>query len=264
MADVIGQPLDPPPADPALRENRAVFRTTRTVRADAVRPDQGIKFDGVARFLQDTGMDHLIAAGFHESHKTWIARRTIIDIHAHGAWPETITLERWASRIGTRWSDVRIDLRGETGTHVETEAFWINFNTETGTPSRMSDEFLERFGAAAAPGVLRWKRLLDPTPHPDAEEVPFTLRSTDIDFFEHVNNAVYWTALEHALDGHPDLRARLPLRGIVEHDSPLTLEDAPRLLRRRDGDRLDVWLVQDDPDGVRTAAPMCVVPLNEA
>ncbi|GAA4394744.1 acyl-[acyl-carrier-protein] thioesterase [Tsukamurella soli] len=261
---MIGQPLSPPPSDPALRSDHTVFRTERTVRADAVRPDNGIKFDGVARYLQDTGQDHLVAAGFYDSHNAWIARRTVIDIHANGSWPERLTLERWASRMGSRWCDVRIDLRGEAGTRVETEAFWICFNTETGTPTRMSDEFVARFGVAAGPGVLRWKRLLDPTPHPDAEEVPFVLRSTDVDFFDHVNNAVYWTALEHALSGYPDLRDMLPLRGIVEHDSPLTLADAPRLLRRRDGDTLFVWLVQDDPGGTRTAAPMCVTPLLPA
>ena len=70
----------------------------------------------------------------------------------------------------------------------------------------------------------------------------------------HVNNAVYWAALEEALATQPDLRERLPLRGIVEHDSPLQLEDAPRLLAHRDGDALYAWMMAGD----RTAASMCV------
>lgn len=242
------------PEGEELRASATVYRTRRTVRADAMRPDHRLQFDGVARYLQDTGQDHLVDTGFDDVHPYWISRRTVIDVYDSGHWPETLTVERWASKMGSRWCNVRIDLDGDAGTRIETEGFWINFNIDTGTPSRLDDTFVERFGAVAEPGALRWKSWLDPKPHPDAERIPFRLRAADLDFIDHVNNAVYWSALEEALHRHPDLRDRTPLRGIVEHNSPLVLADEPELLCRRDGDTLSVWLMAGERCAAAIAA----------
>ena len=68
---VIGQPLSPPPTRSEVQDEQAVFRASRMVRADAVRPDNGLRFDGVARYLQDAGQDHLTETGFDEIHSSW-------------------------------------------------------------------------------------------------------------------------------------------------------------------------------------------------
>lgn len=156
--------------------------------------------------------------------------------------------------VGSRWCTVRIDADGVGGTRVETEAFWINFNIETGTPSRLSDEFVTRFGASAGPGSLRWKPWLDPQPHPNAESFPFTLRATDLDVIDHVNNATYWAALEKCLAQHPDLCDRIPLRSIIEHNSPLVLADRPTLLVHRDDHPVYAWLMAGDRNAAAIAA----------
>ncbi|MDP0399572.1 MULTISPECIES: acyl-[acyl-carrier-protein] thioesterase [Tsukamurella] len=255
---MIGEPLPPRITDPARRsellESGAIYTAQRSVRGDAVSQDRRLKFDGVARYLQDTGQDHLRHVDYEEIHPYWVVRRTVIEILEGGEQPDVLTVERWGSKMGSRWCNVRIGIDGVKGTRIETEAFWINFNIDTLTPSALSETFLGTFGAAAEPGVLRWKSWLDPKPHPDAYEVPFLLRAADLDIIQHVNNAVYWTALEEVLATQPDLRERLPLRGVVEHNSALQIEDAPRLLAYRDGDVLYAWLVAGD----RTAAAMSV------
>lgn len=249
---MISDPLQRrPSALDELTASGVVFRRNRPVRIDAVRPDGSLRFDAIARYLQDAGQDHLAALDYDEIHPHWIARRTVIDIRHGGTWPEELTAVRWCSKMGSRWCGVRIDLDGETGAHVETDAFWINFNAETETPSRLDDHFVTTFGAPAEPGPLRWRAWLDAQPHPDAQPVPFLLREADIDMMRHVNNAVYWAALEEALAQHPDLRER-PLRGIVEFNSPLVPADRPTLVARRDGDQLSAWFMAGD----RNAAAM--------
>ncbi|WP_298446654.1 acyl-ACP thioesterase domain-containing protein [Gordonia sp. (in: high G+C Gram-positive bacteria)] len=254
---MIGEPLSPR-LDPELRRELlsegAVFTSTWPVRGDDISHDRRLKFDGVARCLQDVGQDHLAHIGHLEIHPHWVLRRTVIEMHALGEQPDQLTAERWAAQAGSRWFTARIDIDGERGTRIATEGFWINFNVDTLTPSALSDTFRRRIGGDAVPGRLRWKKWLDPVPHPDAVPVPFLLRVCDLDLIEHVNNAVYWTALEEALATQADLRERLPLRAVVEHDSPLQLADAPRLLAHRDGDVLSVWLMA----GERTAATMSV------
>ncbi|WP_461166006.1 acyl-[acyl-carrier-protein] thioesterase [Tsukamurella serpentis] len=260
---MIGEPLPPRITDPARRPELlaggGIFTAERSVRGDAVSQDRRLKFDGVARYLQDAGQDHLRHVDYEDVHPYWVVRRTVIDVLEGGEQPDILTLERWGSKMGSRWCTARVDIDGRKGTRVQTEAFWINFNIDTLTPSRLSDTFLSIFGASAEPGVLRWKQWLDPAPHPDAVEIPFLLRAADLDVIGHVNNAVYWSALEEALATEPDLRERLPLRGIVEHNSGLQLEDAPRLLAHRDNDILYAWLVAGD----RTAVAMSVQALPE-
>lgn len=257
---VIGEHLSRRPQDvDSLLSTDAMFRSERVLRADAVRPDRRLQFDAVARYLQDIGHDHLVAAGFDDIHPHWIARRTVIDIYKSGHWPENISLHRWASKIGSRWCAVRVDADGSKGTRVETEAFWINFNIATGTPSRLSEEFIARFGAAADPDVLRWKPWLGTEPHPDSISIPFALRATDLDLIDHVNNASYWAALEECLSRHSDLRNRDSLRGVIEHNSPLELADEPTLLAYRQDDTLYAWLMAA---GGRNAAAMVAAAID--
>ncbi|NNG97109.1 acyl-ACP thioesterase [Gordonia araii NBRC 100433] len=258
---MIGDPLQvrPEPVEPLIAAG-TMSKLHRTVRIDAVRPNGRVKFDAVARYLQDAGQDHLDALDYTDIHPHWVARRTVIDMHGAGGWPEQIAMHRWGSKMGSRWCNVRVDLDGDAGTRIETEAFWVNFNAETATPSRLDDRFVEIFGARAEPGPLRWKALLDPEPHADAEVIPFTLRASDLDMMEHVNNAVYWSALEEALSRHADLRDRMPLRGIIEYNSPLVPADEPRLLARREGDTLSAWLMAGDRNAAALAATIPRVP----
>ena len=154
---VIGEPLAPRITDPDRRrellDRGAVFTARRQVRGDAISQDLRIRFDGVARYLQDAGQDHLHHIGFWDVHPHWVVRRTVIEILENGEQPDELTVERWAARMGSRWSSVRVALDGRLGTRIETEAFWINFNVETLTPSAFDEDFEALVGAAAEPPI---------------------------------------------------------------------------------------------------------------
>lgn len=92
---------------------------------------------------------------------------------------------------------------------------------------------------------LRWKAALTELDDPHVESVPFPLRVTDVDRLGHVNNAVYWEAVEEALAAHPGSH-RLPYRAIVEHVGPVMMGDKVVL---RTSSQPDSLRVQVDVNG---------------
>jgi acyl-ACP thioesterase len=57
----------------------------------------------------------------------------------------------------------------------------------------------------------------------------YPVRFTDIDLFDHMNNAVYWGVVEDYLSATPEL-LRGPLRVIIEHEAPVALGDMLEIL----------------------------------
>ncbi|EFV12120.1 acyl-[acyl-carrier-protein] thioesterase [Segniliparus rugosus] len=233
-------PLAPLPENPEL-----YFEESWRAGLGDVDVYRRARLDSVARYLQDLGYDHLLAAGFGEIHPYWVVQRTLIEAQSPAAdlLRETLTLRRWCSGMAKFWCSVRIQVVGDKGTHFETEAFWINFNKETKGPARISDDFVERFGQATDNHHLRWKPLLSPEPPADAQVSPWQLRSTDIDQFQHVNNAAYWEAVEHLLRGTDLLSGRY--RAIIEYISPVQPAEQVTLSSTVAGNGADVWFVVD-------------------
>lgn len=77
---------------------------------------------------------------------------------------------------------------------------------------------------------LRWTPYLTPGGREDAEQVrEYPVRFTDIDLFDHMNNAVYWSVVEDYLSTRPELLGS-PLRVTVEHEAPIALGDKLEIL----------------------------------
>jgi acyl-ACP thioesterase len=69
--------------------------------------------------------------------------------------------------------------------------------------------------------------------------LPWPLRASDVDLHGHVNNTVYWQAIEHLLfSGGPDVRR--PLRARLDFRDPIDLGDPLELAVTGDELRLDV------------------------
>ncbi len=237
------------PAPPPER----CFEATRPIRTADVDSAYRLRLDGVARYLQDIGSDNLAAFGFDDTDPLWVVRRTVIDVLRPAVWPGRIRLRRWCSAHSTRWSAMRVQLTSDADGLIETEGFWINIGTDTGMPARISDGLLESLGSTTAEHRLRWKPWLPAAPPEtddredrDAGDRTFHLRTTDIDPFNHVNNATYWHAVEEYLTDRPDLRD-VPHRAVVEHLSPVFARDHVRIRTSADDTSLLLWfLVEDD------------------
>ena len=136
------------------------FETSWPVRTGDIDAAKRLRLDGIARYLQDAGLDNLDAVDAADSHPLWIVRRTVIDVVRPAVWPERVHLRRWCSALSTRWTNMRVQIEGEAGALIETEGFWIHISGETGMPTRIDDGFIERLGESAEEHRLKWKRWL--------------------------------------------------------------------------------------------------------
>lgn len=202
-----------------------VFDTGWPLRVADIDRNGRLRFDASTRHIQDIGQDHLRQLGFEDTHPAWIVRRTMIDMIEPIEFPELLRLRRWCSGTSNRWCEMRVRIDGRKGGLVESEAFWININRETQGPSRIADDFLAGLRRTTDIDRLRWKPYLKAGSREDALEIrEYPVRVTDIDLFDHMNNAVYWTVVEDYLYTHPELLAQ-PLRVTIEHDAPVALGD---------------------------------------
>lgn len=200
-----------------------VFERTWPLRVADVDRGGRLRLDAIARHLQDVGQDDVHAQGFDESHPAWIVRRTMTDVIRPIHFQDTLRLRRWCSGTSTRWCQIRVRIDGCKGGLIETEAFWINFNRDTLTPSRISDQFLARLQTTTDVDRLRWQPYLHPAIREDADQISeYPVRFTDIDLFDHMNNAVFWSVVEDHLGANPALLTA-PLRVTLEHLAPIAL-----------------------------------------
>jgi acyl-ACP thioesterase len=63
---------------------------------------------------------------------------------------------------------MRVRIDGRKGGLLESEAFWINFNRETQTPARISDDFLYGLRKTTDIDRLRWKSFVKAGDRADA------------------------------------------------------------------------------------------------
>ncbi len=197
------------------------FATAWPVRAGDVDPYNRVRLDAVARYLQDAAWEEMQSSFFHRTDPVWVVRRTVVDVVRPILWPDRVELRRWCSAMSTRWTNMRVRITSERGGLIETEGFWINLNESTNMPTRISDEGLAYLAASTDETRLRWRPwLTDAIPPESDTDLPFPVRATDIDQYNHVNNAMYWQAVEHYLIDHPKLVAG-PHRAVIEYIAPV-------------------------------------------
>ncbi|WP_328350838.1 acyl-[acyl-carrier-protein] thioesterase [Mycobacterium sp. NBC_00419] len=189
-----------------------------------------LRLDAACRHIQDIGQDQLREMGHEETHPLWIVRRTMVDLIRPIEFQDMLRMRRWCSGTSNRWCEMRVRVDGRKGGLIESEAFWININRETQGPARIADDFLDGLKRTTEVSRLRWKAYLTPGARQDADEIrAFPIRVSDIDFFDHVNNSVYWKVVEEFLAPYPEL-FESPLRVTIEHDAPVALGDKLEIL----------------------------------
>jgi len=135
---------------------------------------------------------------------------------------------------GRRWS-----LAGDAGGSIEVDSVWVHLGPDA-RPARIGEGF-DAYAEAAA-GRTTSTRLTLPGPPADAPRVAWPLRATDVDVMGHVNNAAYWSAVEHRLaEAGPDLRR--PARARLDYRHPLDLGERVELAEVVGEDRYDVAFV---------------------
>ena len=242
------------------------FHAEYRIRTGDVAPSMRLRLDAVARYLQDIANDNLDASGVADADPFWIVRRTVIDVHSPISWPGSVHLQRWCGGVSTRWANMRVRMTAHHDTNpfnpdprpaglIETEAFWINVN-DKGMPSRISDAGFTLLAKSTDEHRLRWSPM-NTTPMPESgDDRPHTLRATDFDPFDHMNNAAYWQIAEDEVTGRPHLLDR-PFRAVIEYLRPIPQGSSVTVRRDHSDDRVAMWMLLDG----QVAATMALSPL---
>ena len=223
------------------------FSARRRVRLADVDPHGRVRLDAMARLLQDVAIDDVQETGWGTPSHLWFVRRIRIDIHEPLLQDRTVELMTWCSGLaaiaaGRRWS-----LTGDEGGQAEVDSVWIHLGPDQ-RPAR-----IEGFGVyGEATGGRRVSTRLElPDPPPEAPSVRWPLRATDIDPHGHLNNAIYWQAVEHALAWGAFDVAR-PLMAELDYRQPVDAGDAIDLVSIVGEQEVIVGLRASD--GVRAVA----------
>jgi acyl-ACP thioesterase len=219
-----------------------VFEGAAVVRLGDSSPGGRARLDAIARHLQDISDDDARDAGFGDF--TWVVRRTAIAVHAFPTYVEPLRTRTWCAGFGAAWAERRITMTGERGGRVESATLWVHLDPASMRPARMPAEFLDMFGPSADGRKVGSKPVLSPPPEGAfGGGTPWPLRFADFDVLEHVNNAVYWAAVEQELAARRDLRA--PFTAVIEHGDAIERDDEVRWCVRDIDDGFEGWLVGD-------------------
>ena len=245
-------------ADPAQGR---LFATRRTVRSTDVTPAGRLRFDALARYLQQAAEDDLADAGAAVPY-TWLVRRVTLRIHSFPAHRERVTLRTFCSGTGPRWAERTTTVASSPGRDgpgpdlIQATAVWVAITAADGRPVPLGDQFHQLYGASAQ-GRRVAARLSHPAPPESVPARAWPLRAADFDTAGHVNNSIHWAAVEDVLAGVD----WLPARAELEYHHPILPGHDPRLLTGRDGGDLYAWLC-DGPR--RLASARLTAPLTGA
>ena len=239
-----------------------VHRSERKIRLADVAVDGRLRLDAMARFMQDVASDDVDDAEADDGSLTWVVRRTAIDVVSPFAGDQVVALSTWASGSGSHWAARRTSIAGDAGGRGEAESIWVLIDRATSRLARLPAGFEAVYGPSTGGRRVSARLDLAPEPAPGATQVPWPLRTADIDTLGHANNAVYWAAIETALAVAADdagVRARLRLQGELEYRRPVDLPSELTLAIASAGSELHVWFI----DSGATAACAAIRRLDD-
>ena len=224
------------PAPPPGRR----YSSTRRIRLSDMDSQGRLRLDAVARFLQDIAIDDVQETGWGMPEHLWFVRRIRIDVLSPFLDDPAVDVTTWCSGVaaiaaGRRWS-----LTGEAGGRIEVDSVWVHLDGGA-NPTRIGD-----FGAyaEAAGGRQVSTKLELPDPPTNGRRTPWLLRATDVDLHGHVNNAVYWQAIEELLPA-VGIDPRLPLRADLDYRQPIDFGETIELVTFGDDGRRAVAFVAE-------------------
>ncbi len=169
--------------------------------------DGRLRLDALARYLQAAAEGDLAGAGYRSTYD-WVVRRCAVRVHSYPRLGQRLRVRTFCSAIGPRWAERTTTLADGDGDGddadgdgdaelVRATAVWAAVDSESGRPSPLGPDFLRVYGPSAPAHRVGPAVASPPTDQADAE--PWPLRAADFDTSGHVNNAVYWAAVEDAV-----------------------------------------------------------------
>jgi acyl-ACP thioesterase len=228
------------PLSPAPDTGRVFTDVARAGLGD-VAPSGRLRLDAIARWLQDAAFADLVDSGLPDD-GVWVVRRLRVRVERFPRFREAAEVDTWCSATGALWAERRSTVRGEDGGLVEAVALWVHLDPNGTRPRPMPDGFGAVYGPSAGGRRVRARLHHRADPPDDAHRTPWQFRVADLDLANHVNNAVYWQALEERLDTAPE-----PFDAEIEHRAPTDAGEATVLSHER-----SLWIADANGEVVAT------------
>ena len=217
------------------------FSTERKVRLSDSSPGGRLRLDAVARYLQDVANDDASDVDLPDA-MYWIVRRTKIHVTEPAQIHEWVKVTTWCSGHGGRWAERRTQISGAKGGLIDAVSVWVSVDGDTGAPKRLDHNFYDTWGEAS--GDRRVKaRLLHPGPSGEEARSPWVVRYADLDVVGHVNNAVYWAAVEEQMAAE---RTGGRVTAEVEFANGIAPRSEVQIATAPDGDARRMWFMVGD------------------
>lgn len=168
----------------------------------------------VGRWLQQVAVADAVDAGMSRE-TAWIVRRTTITSERLPRFGEPLELRTRCSGAAKSVAERTTTIAGGRGAAVEAVAIWVHLDPRLRRPSRLPEDFLAIYGAAAGGRRPRSSLRHPPAPPADAERHEWRFTAADIDYAGHVNNTAYWRIAEQLFGLAP--LANGPVRLEIEY-----------------------------------------------
>ena len=222
-----------------LPEAGRVFSRGYPIRHTDVTPGGRLRFDALARCLQNVAEDDVAEAGLREPYE-WLVRRYAITIRGYPRRGQRLRLATFCSATGPRWAERTTTLSASGTALIQARAVWAAVARDTGESCALGPGFHHVYGPSAQ-GRRASARLSHPRPDPSPPVRDWPLRASDFDTAGHVSNTIHWQAAEEVLAGLD----WLPGRAEMEYHHPILPGDRLRLAYRLAPGRADIWLLNE-------------------
>ncbi|MBJ7332896.1 MAG: hypothetical protein JHC95_23585 [Solirubrobacteraceae bacterium] len=197
----------------APRPGGRTFTASVTAGLGDCAPGGRARLDALARWLQDVAYRDVADAGLLDD-GSWIVRRLRLRVERFPVFDEACELTTFCSGLGQVLAERRTTVRGASGAHVEAVALWVHVESGGDGLRPPSQAYHDVYATSAGDRRVRARLFHDQRPPEGLAPEPFGFRAADLDLAAHVNNAVYWTALEEDLVG---TEPAMPFDAEIEH-----------------------------------------------
>lgn len=215
-----------------------VYTAVRTARSTDVTPAGRLRFDALARYLQEAAEDDVADAGMTGRYG-WLLRRCEVSVVGYPSHGEQLRLRTFCSGTGPRWAERTTTVAGPGGDLIQARALWVAVDPATGQPCPLGGDFQRVYGPATG-GRRVSAKLSHPAPDGRWTGRDWPLRASDFDTAGHVNNSVHWLAVEDVLAGLD----WLPAAAELEYHRPILPGSRVRLITGEDGSQVRAWLAE--------------------
>lgn len=166
---------------------------------------------GLCKFMQETAYNHAYHLEFGYEHlkaqnRFWVLSRLLIKIDRYPKWGDRINLRTWATGVDGLFAFRDFRFTEEDGTPLGVaSSSWLILDAEKRRPQRQ-DELKEKSYLFPKERALEERPAKLPKLSNPEEGPFFPVRYSDLDLYDHVNNAKYiqWILDNYPLNMHRD------------------------------------------------------------